>query len=255
MTGMTSTTQALATIPDGLRAPLISEYQDIVRNFMERRWRPSELSGGRFCEIVYTILDGHASGNYAVSPSKPGNFVDACRRLESNANVPRSFRILIPRLLPALYEIRNNRNVGHVGSDVDPNHMDSVAVLTTANWIMAELVRVLHQIPSMEDAQKIVDALAERRTPLIWQDGGTKRVLDPRMSLPEQILVLLASATGPTPASDLLVWTECSRRAYINRLLRRLHNNRDVEFDEQADTVQILPPGSNRAEQVIAKYI
>ena len=245
---------AFGNLPPSLRKALLGEYAQLVQNFAERRWRPSELSGGRFCEIVYTILGGYASGSYASSPSKPRDFVGACRSLEQNTNVPRSFQILIPRLLPALYEIRNNRNVGHVGGDVDPNHMDSVAVLTTANWIMAELVRVLHQLPSMDDAQAVVDALAERRIPLIWQDGDTKRVLDPKMSLPEQVLVLLAAGSGPTPADNLLAWTECSGRSYLNKLLRRLHKSREVEFNEQNDEVQILPPGSKRAEEVIAKY-
>jgi len=130
---MVTPQQALAIIPDGLRKPLIDEYQSIVGNFMERRWGASELSGGRFCEIVYSILDGHAKDTYPSKPSKPGNFVSACRRLESNTNMPRSFQILIPRLLPALYEIRNNRNVGHVGGDVNPNFMDSTAVVSMAS--------------------------------------------------------------------------------------------------------------------------
>ena len=73
---------------------------------------------------------------------RPSNFVEACRRLESNSGGPRSFKILIPRLLPLLYEIRNNRNVGHVGGDVDPNHMDATTVLAIVAWVMAELVRV-----------------------------------------------------------------------------------------------------------------
>ena len=100
---MSSTDQALIDIPDGLRNPLIDEYQNIVRNYMERRWTPSELSGGKFCEIVYTILDGFSSGNYASSPMKPDNFVAACRKLETNTSNPRSFHILIPRILAALY--------------------------------------------------------------------------------------------------------------------------------------------------------
>src|SRR5437868_1963365 len=141
---------------------------------MERRWSPSELSGGKFCEIVYTILQGHAKGTYATKPTKPANFVDACKKLESNSGQPRSFQILIPRMLPALYEIRNNRGVGHVGGDVDPNHMDATVVLGMVNWIMAELVRVLHQLP-IEDAQKVVDQLVERRIPIVWQIGDVKR--------------------------------------------------------------------------------
>ena len=32
-----------------------------------------------------------------------------------------SVRIQISRMIVALYEVRNNRNVGHVGSEVDPN--------------------------------------------------------------------------------------------------------------------------------------
>lgn len=89
---------------------------------MENRWAPSELSGGKFCEIVYTILDGFSTGNYASSPTKPRDFVGACRTLESNAANPRSFQNLIPRILQALCEIRNNRGVGHTAGEVDPNH-------------------------------------------------------------------------------------------------------------------------------------
>lgn len=122
----------LSSIPASLRVPLVSEYQKIIQNFLEHRWLPAELGGGRFSEIVYTVLDGQAKNVYATAPSKPKDFVQACRNLEKNAfpHVPRSFQILIPRMLPVLYEIRNNRNVGHVGGDVDPNHMDSVAVLS-----------------------------------------------------------------------------------------------------------------------------
>jgi len=58
--------------------------------------------------------------------------------------------VLIPRLLPVLYEIRNNRGVGHVGGDVDPNHMDAEAVQAMASWVMAELVRIFHGVKTEE---------------------------------------------------------------------------------------------------------
>ena|SRR5215831_1318490 len=163
-----SAQDALAAIPVGLRQPLLTEYQSIVQNYSEHRWSPSELSGGRFCEIVFTILEGHASGNYAAAPSKPRDFVGACRRLEQNTHVPHSFQILIPRVLPALFDVRNDRGVGHSGGDVDPNHMDATFVLSSCNWIMAELVRVYHNL-STEEAQRLADTLVERRIPLIWR--------------------------------------------------------------------------------------
>ena len=38
--------QILKDIPSGLRKPLLKEYNNIVKNFSEMRWSPSELSGG-----------------------------------------------------------------------------------------------------------------------------------------------------------------------------------------------------------------
>jgi hypothetical protein len=78
---MINVSTALSAIPTGLRDPLITEYQGIVQNFLEQRWRPTELQAGLFSEVVYTVLDGHATGTYAAGPSKPTNFVQACRAL------------------------------------------------------------------------------------------------------------------------------------------------------------------------------
>ena len=251
---MVSPSQALAAIPSGLRDPLLEEYRHLVQNFMERKWLPSELSGGRFCEIVYTILNGYETRNYPTAPSKPGNFVNACRILENNANVPRSFQILIPRLLPALYEIRNNRGVGHVGGDVDPNYMDASAVLSMANWIMAELVRVYHQLPT-DEAQKVTDLLVERRVPLVWQIGQVKRVLDTSLSLKDQVLLLASSSSTALTTDDLLTWTGYNDRGYFKRLLRDLHTKRLIELSADESKVEILPPGTKYVEESLLPSI
>jgi hypothetical protein len=229
----------------------LAEFNLMTKNFAERRWTSAELSGGRFREIVYTILDGHARGSYASSPAKPPNFVDACRRLESNTGVPRSFQILIPRLLPALYEIRNNRNVGHVGGDVDPDFMDSSAVVSISSWILAELVRVFHAV-STSEAQAIVTELAERRLPLIWQSGDIRRVLNPELPLQSQVLLLLASSATKVSADDLLKWTGYKGKSYFTRLLRRLHAERKIEFHEKTWEVELLPPGADEATRIAA---
>jgi hypothetical protein len=243
---------ALSAIPDGLRRPLLLEFTQIVNNFMERRWGSAELSGGRFCEIVHTILHGHAQGTYAASPVKPPNFVNACRSLENNAGVPRSFQILIPRILPALYEIRNNRNVGHVGSDVDPDFMDSSAVLAMASWIMGELIRVFHGISTVE-AQIIVDNLAERRLPLVWKSGDIRRVLNPDLPLKSQILLLVSSSSVIVMVDDLFAWTGYGKRGYFNRLLKKLHDERLIEFNQATTEVEMLPPGNEYVMALLRK--
>lgn len=247
---MVSAAQALSTVPSGLRLPLIAEYQSIVQNFLEHRWLPSELSGGRFSEIVYTILNGHARGIYASGPQKPANFKGACGSLESNSSVPRSFQILIPRILPALYEIRNNRSVGHVGGDVDPNHMDSATVLAMCNWVMCELVRVYHNLPTT-DARKVVDSLAEMRIPVIWSDGNIKRVLQPKLKLKQQLVLLIATSVPDVSIQDLIAWTEYENKQYFMNAVRELHKNRWIEFTESTGRAQILPPGTKEVGKLV----
>ena len=251
---MITAAQALSSVPPGLREPLIAEYKAIVQNFLEQRWLPSELSGGRFSEIVYTILDGHAKGAFAQKPSKPSNFPDACKKLENNAgpHVPRSFQILIPRMLPALYEIRNNRSVGHVGGDVDPNHMDSVAVLSMCNWVMAELVRVFHSL-TVAQAQGIVDAIAEVRLPVIWSDGGVKRVLRTDLGSQEQLLLLVSVSIPGATSEELVRWTEHKNTKSLLQTLRRLHAKRFIEFNDTTHKVRILPPGAKFVQELVRR--
>lgn len=246
-------TSLLGVIPNGLRDPLISEYNSIVQNFLEHKWTPSELSGGKFCEIVYTILDGHAKASYLAAPIKPPNFVDSCRRLENNSHEPRSFQILIPRLLPALYEIRNNRNVGHVGGDVDPNQMDSTAVVQIAGWVMGELIRVFHNV-STKDAEIAVAYLTERKIPLVWQTlDGVKRVLNPKLSIPDQLIILLGTTNGKADTSEVIKWLDYSNHAYVRRLFRKFHSKRLVEYNENNNTIELMPPGAKKVEELIEK--
>lgn len=243
---------ALSAIPSGLRDPLLAEYREITRNYAEHRWRPSELSGGFFCEIVYTILHGYAAGSYAASPDGPKNFPEACRKLENNTHVPHSFRILIPRALPALYDIRNNRGVGHAGGDVDSNHMDATLVLAMANWVLAELVRVFHTLP-IKEAQALVDALADRRILLVWEGGSMRRVLDPGMKLWEQIIILVASKSGGVIVTELFDWTGYDNKSYFMKTLREFHAKRWIELAKDETTLEILPPGADQAAQIVAR--
>lgn len=242
--------KALAALPDGLRAELLQCFREIVVNYREHRWEPSELNGGKFSEVVYTILRGYVDGSYPDRANKPRNFPDAASALAQadGQRFSRSIRIQIPRVLIALYEVRNNRGVGHVGGDVDPNHMDATAVLSMAKWVMAELVRVFHDT-SVETATHVIDSLVEREFPLIWEVAGRKRVLDPSLSLKDQTLLLLYSATGPVYENDLHEWLErADASTYRKNVLRPLHHQRLIEYDQAAQEVHISPLGESHVE-------
>jgi hypothetical protein len=238
-----------------LRNPLLETYREIASNFLEHRWGPSELEGGRFSEVVYTILDGGVKGTFAAAPSKPRDLRGACYALESSSPTgkpgDRSLRILIPRMLPPLYEIRNNRNVGHVGGDVDPNQMDAIAVYSIASWVMGELVRVFHNV-AIKEAQEAVDALAERKMPLIWEPGTVKRVLDTGLTAGNQTLVLLYQSLAWVPESELVASVEYSNATgYRSKVLVKLHKARLIEYDKAGQRARISPKGSDHVEKAI----
>jgi len=255
---MLDASKVLTGIPVGLRDPLFQSYQEIVTNFAEHRWEPSELNGGKFCEVVYTIIHGYIKGVFAAKPSKPSNMVDACRALEKMSPDPnrlgdRSLRILVPRVLQALYDIRSNRGVGHAGGDVDPNFMDATVVSGMASWILAELVRIFHGI-STKEAQETVDALVERKIGLVWEVERTKRVLDPDMNKNDQALVLLYSKPAWVTEGDLFTWVEYSDpNMFRKNILRVLHKARLIEYDGEQHRARISPLGSKHVEQEIIK--
>jgi hypothetical protein len=182
-------------------------------------------------------------GAYPAKSSKPSNMVDACRALEQASSHPRPVRIQIPRMLVALYEIRNNRGVGHVGGDVDPNHMDATCVLEISKWIISELVRLFHGT-STEEATRAVDALVERTHPAVWKVGQNLRVLDHNKSMRDKMLILAYHNSGPVHEADIFRWVEHSNAAVFRRdVIRPAHKTRLIEYDQASSTLEISPRG------------
>jgi hypothetical protein len=251
-------TKVLAGIPAGLRDPLVQCYREIASNFAEHRWGQSELDGGKLCECVYWIIEGTLNGGtYASAPSKPRNMRTACYTIESGPKSTHpaddSLRILLPRMMPPLYEIRNNRGVGHVGGDVDPNQMDATAVYSMSSWIMAELVRIFHGVTTLE-AQEAVDALVERKIPLIWDTGAVKRVLDTGLSARQQTLALLYQSLGWVSDAELCNSVEYSTVSmYRKNILGKLHKERFIEYDKELKRAKISPKGGAQVESEILK--
>ena len=245
--------QLLTNIPKGHRSELLKVFNKTLKNFRESRWGSSELNGGKFCEVVYSILKGHTAGNYSSRPKKPTNMVDSCRHLEQadKSKFCRSVRIQIPRMLISLYEIRNNRGVGHVGGDVDTNHMDATAVLYMVKWIMAELIRIFHKV-DIKTATETIDRITDRTLPVLWKVGSKLRVLDTSLTMKEKTLVILYYERDPIDESLLVDWVEYTNPSgYRRDVLRSSHKEKLIEYDKSNKKVQISPKGSKYVEESI----
>jgi hypothetical protein len=241
-------------LPDTLKAELLNEYNKIANGYFEGNWEPSELGGGKFCEIVYSILDGYTNGIYPNNATKPRSMEKSCQDLANRAALPDSLRLSVPRALIFLYDVRNKRGVGHVsGGNIDPNHMDSLVVFNMVKWIMAELIRVLHSIDS-DTARNAVETLTTRSVPLVWEYGNTKRVLE-KMDAKSQMLVLLYSYNTPVSVANLISSIEYSNASvFRSKIINPCHKDRIVEFNKSNDTVLLTPNGIVVAENMIKSY-
>jgi hypothetical protein len=241
---------ALKTIPTGLQDPLIDEFEQALDEYRAADWEKVGLKAGKFCEIAYCVCAGHATGTYASSPSKPGNFPQACRDLEQHNGIKgRSLCMQVPKVLAALYELRNNRAIGHVSADVSPNHMDAELFLRGMKWVMGELVRNYSQLP-LADSHAVVEAVTARTFHMVWSSGNVRRVLEPAKTSGQKVLILLYAEGKPVSVAQLQAWVEYKNGTDFKRkVLRGLHKKALVHFDEKSATVQILPTGQALVEK------
>ncbi|MBR9707259.1 MAG: hypothetical protein GOV15_02380 [Candidatus Diapherotrites archaeon] len=143
--------------------------------------------------------------------------------------------------------------MAHEGGDVDPNHQDAVFILNSVNWIMAELVRVLHEV-TPEDAKNIVEALITKKFPLVWEvEPGIKRILKTELPYKEKVLVLLYSEhPDAVLGKDLFLWVEHYHSTKFKKnILIPLHNEKLIEYDREKDTTKLSPKGVKFVEENI----
>jgi hypothetical protein len=243
--------QLFGQLPATLRQDLLDEYAKIEKNYREGRWEPTELDGGKYCEVVYCIAEGYLRSNYQAHATKPAQFYQACtnlRNIQTAATVGLdSMRLIIPMVLIGIYGMRNRRGVGHVGGDVNPNHMDATYIINAVKWVTAELIRVLHQT-SIDEASAAAEALTERTLPYVWEVDGIKRVLIKGMPKADQVLHLLYATTVPVSSSDLAEWTE-TRPDNLKSTLIKLHANKLVHFNQATRMVTISTVGIATVEK------
>lgn len=248
---------ALKGIKAPIRKKLITSYLDLKRNIAEARHDSAGMSAGKLCESAIRHLQQEAFDQHTPFGTKIVNFADECRRIitsPATSNITDSEKQILPRSLVFLYTMRNKRGIGHVGGDVDPNSIDTAVIGCIADWIICELIRVHHSL-SLEEAQDLIDGLAVRQLPDIWDVAGKKRVLRDGLTAREEALLLLYSSKDQVVfVEDLLSWIEYSNPAsFKSNILSKLHNERLLEWDRESQTIVLSPKGAIHVENEILR--
>lgn len=160
---------------------ILGSYLEIENNYFWGKWKPSELDAGHFVEAIRRVIEFELTGSFTPIGQSLPNFNDQILRTYEQHPGHESFRMLIPRLLKSIYNIRNKRGVGHI-SNISPNEMDATLILYSVKWVLAETLRLASNL-STSETQELLDSIVERNIDLLWKEGDLKRILDTSVSL------------------------------------------------------------------------
>lgn len=210
-----------AGVPTGLVDELLEAFAEAKRRFYRDDLRPSEIEGARFSEAVFRILEWSTTQTYTPLGDTLPKVPTLMGKLEQATAAPDSVRFHIPRTLRLIYDVRNKRDVAHLGDGIDPNQQDATMVVRNMEWVLAELVRMYHNV-SAQEAHGIIVELVSKDVPLIQEFDGFPRVLK-QLRASDHFLVLLywRGVDGAT-LLELKAWARAPMRAQIRRTLNGL---------------------------------
>ena len=156
----------------------------------------------------------------------------------------------IPRSLRIIYDIRNKRDAAHLADSIDPNTQDATLIISVLDWVLAEFVRLSHNV-SADQAQKIVQDLVTRNVPIIQDFSGHPKILKTGLNTDQTILLLLyhCGARG-AQWHELHNWIPRQKLSNLQSSLRQLvedHNR--AHFHADTGVYEITAAGMQYVEK------
>lgn len=214
-------------VPADLAREVIDTYVEGKRRFHLGDHRPQEVEGGRFSEAVFRVLQHHATGSHTPLRKSLPSVDQLMATLEASTSQPDSLRLHIPRTLKLIYDIRNKRDAAHLADGIDPNLQDATLVVGNMDWVLAELVRLNHNVDA-NAAQRIIEDLVTKEVPAIQEIDGQPVILS-RLQPRDQALLMLyrAGAVGAS-LQELASWLRISRIDHLRDRLTKLDRDKLV---------------------------
>lgn len=231
---------ALSNIPQDLSDRLIEEYLEIKKRYSMNDWGPGQLKGGRFAEAVFRIFQ-HLLGRPitplgADIPAHEKTSISSA--VQNHPTLDEHVRQKIVPLIRLLLDFRNNRDSAHLGG-FNANAMDTLFVMTSATWVLCELIRVYGGY-SMPNAQKIVDGFAVKEYPVIMEVDGEAFITCHSLTAKQEVLVLLCKYSR-MDSNTLFSRTRDGNKTRFKNKLDEMVSEKLI--GETADQYFIMPRG------------
>ena len=205
---------------------LLAAYQEAKHNFYLGGLRLGAVEGGRFCEAAFRMLQQKTTKKFTpLGKQIDANGIALQLMNLPFADFPDAVRLHIPRAIRVVYDVRNSRDAAHLADGIDPNLQDASLVIGNIDWILAEFVRLYHEV-SADEAQRIIDALVVRKVPVVQDFDGFLKVLNPRLAVTAYLLVLLYErGTAGATYEELTMWVRPPMKANLRRSLNKMVND------------------------------
>jgi len=233
-------------IPAELVKELLEAFAEAKRRFYRDDMRPSEIEGARFSEAAFRILEWGTTQTYTPLGDTLPKVPTLMGKLEQATTAPESIRFHIPRTLRLIYDVRNKRDVAHLGDGIDPNRQDATMVVRNMEWVLAELVRLYHNVSATEAHDIIVD-LVSKDVPLIQVFDGFPRVLKPLKASDHMLVLLYWRGAEGAAFDELQSWARASMRTNLKRTLSNLDGKDLVHLN--GDTYVLTSLGERDVER------
>jgi hypothetical protein len=244
--------RALSLTIDGqLAEQLIEESVALEEAFLLKKWKYTELDGGRFAEVAARIVYSVDSGNLNRTKS-----VDDCLKYVENDRVTHDFgerqaAIHLAKVLRAIYKLRSQRGAVHVSPTYTANEIDSRFIVESVRWTLAELLR-LFVTSDREAVAELVRNLARFPLPLIRMYGDLPMLQSVTFTAEEEVLAhLLYSENGMTTPE--LVAVIPKDPSGIRRSVKILSSAKSRQIIERKGRWLISDLGIGRIEERIAR--
>lgn len=240
---------ALAAVVDPqLANQLIHEAVSLEEAFLLRKWKYSELDGGRFAEVAARIVYSVDSGNLSRTKS-----VDDCLKYVDNDQVVHSFperqgAIHLAKVLRAIYKLRSQRGAVHVSPTYMANEIDARLIVECVRWVLADLLRVF-VITDREQVAVTIRALARFPQPIIRRYDDIPLLQSVAFTTEEEVLAHLLYDDGMTTSRLIAVIPKDA--SGVRRAIKALSAAKSRQLVERGGRWFITDLGIKRIEERI----
>lgn len=236
-----------AGLPADIVSELLASYVETKRRFHLGDHRPQEVEGGRFSEAAFRLLQ-HDVGVPVTPIGKTLPKVDQLLiKLENSGSPHDSVRLHIPRTLKLIYDIRNKRDAAHLQDGIDPNLQDATLVIGNIDWVMAELVRLHHDV-SADQAQRIIEDLVRREVPAVQEIDGQPVILADLQAKDQAMLMLYRAGADGATLDELADSLRAGRKDHLKNRLLKLDDARLVLAHPKTGRFHITSSGQRYVE-------